>query len=96
LPKLAIEASDDVTDSEFDKLLEQKAKTKSERYRERSTCSSFAGFPLMLPWYCDDDGWHAQIRLLLPDRGRRFETQSDCVSKLKSQGAVKATQTEAR
>ncbi len=61
----AIEASDDTTDSEFDQLLEKKAKTKSERYKERKH--------LLQLRYCipvdaalvlkDDDGWHASLRL---------------------------------
>jgi hypothetical protein len=91
----AIEAEVDVTDSEFDKLQEKKAKTKSERYRERKH--------LLQLRYCipvdaalvlkDDDGWHAQLRLhyyltvgrsfLQMQDSKRLREQTE-----KSQGAV--------
>jgi len=61
----AIEESADTTDSQFDKLQEQKAKTKSERYRERKHLLQLRyGIPVDAALVLkDDDGWHAQIRL---------------------------------
>ena len=61
----AIEAEADVNEHEFDKLQEQKAKTKSERYRERKHLLQLRyGVPVDAALVLkDDSGWHASIRL---------------------------------
>jgi hypothetical protein len=59
----AIESEADTTDSEFEKLTEQKAKTKSERYRERKhLLKKRYGIPVDAALVLkDDQGWHAKI-----------------------------------
>jgi len=92
---LAIEASADTTDSEYEKLIEQKAKTKSERYRERKhLLKKRYGIPVDAALVLlDDDGWHAKIRLhYYLSVGREFLHLRDSKRLLeqteKGQGAV--------
>jgi len=92
LPSSAIEASDDVTDSEFDKLLEQKAKTKSEPL-QRAHLLQLHGFPLMLPLVLrDDDGWRSRSGFTITRPWAIVSNAESATSKLKVR-AVYQTQT---
>jgi len=62
----AIEASDDTTDLSLTKLQEQKAKTKSERYKAQALIQLRYGIPVDAALVLkDDDGWHAQLRFTI-------------------------------
>ncbi len=77
---LAVEAEAGTTPTEFEQLQQKKAKTKSERYRERKHLLMLrygieVNAALVLK---DDDGWYAQIKLhYYLTMGRQFLKQRD-------------------
>jgi hypothetical protein len=78
---LEVEAAADSTNSEFEQSLHKKAKTKSERYKERKHLLLLrygieVDAALVLK---DDDGWYAQIKLhYYLTLGRQFLNGRDC------------------
>jgi len=76
----AVEAEMDTTPTEFEQLQQKKAKTQSERYRERKHLLKLrygidVDAALVLK---DDDGWYAKIRLYYYlTLGRQFLLQRD-------------------
>lgn len=77
---IAVEAAADSTNSEFEQSQQKKAKTKSERYKERKHLLKLrygieVDAALVLK---DDDGWYAKIRLhYYLTMGRQFLLQRD-------------------
>lgn len=77
---IAVEAAADSTNNEFEQLQQKKAKTKSERYKERKHLLKLrygieVNAALVLK---DDDGWYAKIKLhYYLTLGRQFLKQRD-------------------
>lgn len=77
---IAVEAAADSTNSEFEQSQQKKAKTKSQRYKERKHLLKLrygidVDAALVLK---DDDGWYAKIRLYYYlTMGRQFLKQRD-------------------